>query len=166
MAGRLAGPAGGLGGVAVWRGWLSWLAARAVWSGRLASRFAVLAPLGASCGAAAVLGLAAFRFRVCVFCRAARAVGGVRVAVGVCVFENACSACVAVAFRFSFRVLCSRLLGSRVSVRVIVVAFLVLLDLLVFANLCRRLAAADFSEKSPRFAPAVRNFARENFFEN
>ena len=65
--------------------------------------------------------------------------------------------------RFSFRVLCSRLLGSRVSVRVIVVAFLVLLDLLVFANLCRRLAAADFSENSLRVAPAVRNFAREKF---
>ena len=31
-------------------------------------------------------------------------VGGVRFAVGVCVFENACSACVAVAFRFSLRV--------------------------------------------------------------
>ena len=93
----------------------------------------------------------------------ARAVGGVRVAVGVCVFENACSACVAVAFRFSFRVLCSRLLGLRVSDRVIAVAFLVLLGLLVFANLCRRLAAADFSENSLRVAPAVRNFAREKF---
>ena len=159
MAGRLAGLVGGLGGLAVWRGWLARLAARAAWSGRLASLFAVLAPLGASCGAAALLGLAAFRFRVCVFCRAARAVDGVRVAVGVCVFENACSARVAVALRFSIRVLFLRLLGLRVSVRVLAVAFLVVLSLLVFANLCRRLAAADFSEKSPRFALAVRNFA-------
>jgi hypothetical protein len=113
-----------------------------------------------------LLGLAAFRFRVCVFCRAARAVDGVRVAVGVCVFENACSARVAVALRFSIRVLFLRLLGLRVSVRVLAVAFLVVLSLLVFANLCRRLAAADFSENSLRIAPAARFFACENFFES
>lgn len=122
MAVWLARPAGWVGwlsGAAGCRGWPPGPFGRAAWP----SRFAVLVPLGASCGAAAALGLAAFRFRVCVFCRAARAVGGVRVAVGVCVFESACAACVADAFRFSFRVLCSRLLGLRVSVRVIAVAF-------------------------------------------
>ena len=106
-----------------------------------------------------VLGVDAFRLRFCVYRLAAPAAGGGRALGGSCVFENARPACAAGGPRRSLCDLPSPLSGLRVLVRVLVVAFVLLVVVLVVSNLCRRLAAARFSETESRLAPDARSFA-------
>ena len=107
-----------------------------------------------------VLGVDAFRLRFCVYRLAAPAADGGRAFGGWCVFENARPACAGGGPRLSLCDLLSRLGGLRVFVRVLVVAFGVLLGVLLIANLCRRLVAAEIFENSLRFcACCVRFFS-------
>ena len=112
-----------------------------------------------------VLGLFAFLSRRCACGPAALAVGGL-LAAGCCLrFRKRSARALLVAPRRPFCALRSRLFGLRVFVRVLAVAFCVLLGVLVVAFLCRRLAAARFSENSLRFAPSARCFVLRKFLK-